>query len=185
MQDFLNTLAADNPRQPDLLQDLDSAQQWMQGARSNLEELSEVFADHAFRLTERDLRDLSLLREDVREAVAAGLAAADRAPSEGPITRSGSVTITLGADGTIYTEPMGRGVELLRSYLLIQLAEAVGRGVAHRLKICPNEHCRTAFFDESKNSSRVWHDVRTCGGMANARAYRERARAQRSQVEKQ
>ena len=34
-----------------------------------------------------------------------------------------------------------------------------------------------AFYDESRNSSRVWHDVKVCGNPVNARASRARRRA--------
>ena len=32
------------------------------------------------------------------------------------------------------------------------------------------------FHDQSKNKSRAWHDVSTCGNKANVRAYRQRQR---------
>jgi predicted RNA-binding Zn ribbon-like protein len=37
--------------------------------------------------------------------------------------------------------------------------------------------CPCAFYDRSRNNSRVWHDVRTCGNVANLRASRARRRA--------
>lgn len=32
-----------------------------------------------------------------------------------------------------------------------------------RLKLCRNPLCHTAFYDLSKNNSKVWHDLATCG----------------------
>ena len=34
-----------------------------------------------------------------------------------------------------------------------------------------------AFYDRSRNNGRVWHDVHTCGNVANLRASRARRRA--------
>ncbi|MGH3359856.1 MAG: CGNR zinc finger domain-containing protein [Nocardioidaceae bacterium] len=44
-----------------------------------------------------------------------------------------------------------------------------------RVKICPADDCRIAFYDESKNHSRQWCSMRVCGNRAKARAHRERA----------
>jgi predicted RNA-binding Zn ribbon-like protein len=46
-----------------------------------------------------------------------------------------------------------------------------------RLKLCRNPECAVAFYDRSKNSSAVWHNVKTCGNAANLRASRARRRA--------
>jgi predicted RNA-binding Zn ribbon-like protein len=34
--------------------------------------------------------------------------------------------------------------------------------------------CSAAFFDRSRNNSRVWHDVNVCGNLANLHAHRAR-----------
>lgn len=46
-----------------------------------------------------------------------------------------------------------------------------------RLKLCANEHCRWAFYDESRNRSRRWCDSAECGNVMKVRAFRERQRA--------
>lgn len=43
-----------------------------------------------------------------------------------------------------------------------------------RLKICPADDCRWAFFDHSRNRSRTWCSMRVCGNREKARAWRER-----------
>ena len=50
------------------------------------------------------------------------------------------------------------------------------RGQWARFKTCPLPPCGVAFYDESRNASRVWHDVKTCGNQANLHAYRARRR---------
>jgi predicted RNA-binding Zn ribbon-like protein len=50
-------------------------------------------------------------------------------------------------------------------------------GAWERLETCPYPPCGIAFYDESKNNSRVWHDVKTCGNRTNLAASRGRRRA--------
>jgi hypothetical protein len=45
-----------------------------------------------------------------------------------------------------------------------------------RVKICPADDCRCAFFDHSRNRSRTWCSMRVCGNRTKARNWRERAR---------
>jgi predicted RNA-binding Zn ribbon-like protein len=43
-----------------------------------------------------------------------------------------------------------------------------------RLKLCPADDCRWAFYDRSRNRSRVWCDMADCGNLAKVRGYRAR-----------
>jgi hypothetical protein len=43
-----------------------------------------------------------------------------------------------------------------------------------RVKICPADDCRWAFYDTSKNHSRQWCSMKVCGNRAKARSHRER-----------
>jgi predicted RNA-binding Zn ribbon-like protein len=57
------------------------------------------------------------------------------------------------------------------------LAAAVVLNVQGRLvrvKICPADGCAWAFYDRSRNSSRVWCSMAECGNRAKTRAFRER-----------
>ena len=47
-----------------------------------------------------------------------------------------------------------------------------------RVKICPADDCRWAFYDTSRNRSRQWCSMEVCGNRAKARAHRARAGAQ-------
>ena len=44
-----------------------------------------------------------------------------------------------------------------------------------RVKICPADDCRWAFYDTSRNRSRQWCSMEVCGNRAKARAHRARA----------
>ncbi|MFB9444749.1 CGNR zinc finger domain-containing protein [Dactylosporangium vinaceum] len=50
-------------------------------------------------------------------------------------------------------------------------------GILGRLKVCTNPSCGAAFYDLSRNSTRVWHDMKTCGNTMNLRASRARRRS--------
>lgn len=44
-----------------------------------------------------------------------------------------------------------------------------------RVKICPADDCRWAFYDRSRNRSRTWCSMRVCGNRQKARTFRQRA----------
>lgn len=45
-----------------------------------------------------------------------------------------------------------------------------------RVRRCANPKCVLLFFDSSKNGTRRWHDMATCGNRAKAAAHHERVR---------
>ena len=65
---------------------------------------------------------------------------------------------------------------LLAAIVLIEAFVAQQRDIWRRFKICRNERCCGAFYDRSRNTSAVWHDVRFCGNAINLRASRARRR---------
>jgi hypothetical protein len=50
-----------------------------------------------------------------------------------------------------------------------------------RFKVCPYHACGVAFYDDTRNNSRVWHDVRICGNRTNLAAARQRRNGWRNQ----
>lgn len=62
---------------------------------------------------------------------------------------------------------------------LAQVGAAVAvtaiRGTWARIKICPADDCRWAFYDASRNRSRSWCSMSVCGNRAKARNHRARA----------
>jgi len=63
---------------------------------------------------------------------------------------------------------------------LTEIHEAQLKDTWRRLKACKNERCQGAFYDRSRNNSGVWHDVHTCGNIANLRASRTRRKQRNS-----
>lgn len=70
--------------------------------------------------------------------------------------------------------PDARGVDGALATLLGIVATSVADGSWERFKACPRDVCRWAFYDNSKNRSGRWCDMKTCGNVEKARAYRER-----------
>ncbi len=65
--------------------------------------------------------------------------------------------------------PASASAEIARSFATL-IAESDWR----RLKVCANESCRWAYFDESRNRSRRWCDSKLCGNVMKVRAFRKR-----------
>lgn len=53
-------------------------------------------------------------------------------------------------------------------------AELLESGPLERLRECPGEHCGWLFLDTSKNRSRTWCSMKTCGNTAKVRRFRKR-----------
>ncbi|HKT58563.1 MAG TPA: ABATE domain-containing protein [Gemmatimonadales bacterium] len=66
--------------------------------------------------------------------------------------------------------------------LLVPLAEAAADLLCHadlsRVRRCAHPACILYFLDGTKNGTRRWCDMRTCGNRANAAAYYRRQRAE-------
>lgn len=56
-------------------------------------------------------------------------------------------------------------------------ADLLASGRLDRVRVCDSETCQWLFLDESRNRSRRWCDMATCGNRAKARRHYERARA--------
>jgi hypothetical protein len=101
----------------------------------------------------------------------AGLRAAAGDPDSDP--EALTVPVRVGLDAA------GRPALLATDALGTIAAAAValtGDGRWDRLKICPADDCRWAFYDRSKNRSRHWCSMAECGGRAKSRAFRARRR---------
>ena len=73
-------------------------------------------------------------------------------------------------------EPQAAGVDGALGRLLAVVAAAIEDGTWRRLKVCPADDCQWAFYDESRNRSATWCDMKVCGNRAKVRGFRERTR---------
>jgi hypothetical protein len=169
VQDFLNTRSIQSYG-ADLLADRDDAQAW---AAQALEQWARDRGTDAPRiaLSTTELRALRTLRSAFESMIGA--------PGDGDPPAPVGATLIPGDDGVVRLTPTGRGWKWLASALWIETFRAQQDGTWPRLKVCRNTECGSAFYDGSRNNSGVWHDVRTCGNVANLRASRQRKRAQR------
>ena len=58
--------------------------------------------------------------------------------------------------------------------ILAEVSGAMSDGTWSRMKACRAEDCRWAFLDTSKNKSRAWCSMESCGNRAKVNAYRQR-----------
>jgi predicted RNA-binding Zn ribbon-like protein len=130
-----------------------------------------------------DLRRALDVREGLRAVLMAnnGLAADEDKLErlERATSRAGlRIQFPRGADPKLVPAPGGVDGAIAR--LLAVVAAAVESGQWERLKACPRESCRWAFYDHSKNRSGRWCRMEACGNIEKARAFRERRRGGRS-----
>ena len=69
------------------------------------------------------------------------------------------------------------------SHIVGTLYDAAREGTLDRIKACADAQCFYAYFDNSKNRSRVWCDMGTCGSRNKVRAFRERQRTAATSAE--
>ena len=167
-QELANTIGvAKSAHGQDLLGDTATAQAWLDTQLAGWTERHDGMAPR-IELTGRSLRQLQQLRDRVRALLRGGADADVNMPAT-------AVELAVTADGSALT-PRGDGLAWLTGAIAIELHLAGLAGQRHRLKVCRSERCGVTFHDQSKNNSRAWHDVSTCGNKANVRAYRERQR---------
>ena len=172
VQELVNTatLHPAPQRFPDLLAGPAAAQEWLDAALARWADATGQAAPR-IAVAHRDLGPLRTVREALRHRILD--------PGTAPGTHaapSGSVAVTSGGAAATYA-PQGTGATAVESLVAVEVLLAQSAGTFTRLKACPGPTCGVAFYDESKNGSRVWHDVRTCGNRHNLRASRARRRS--------
>lgn len=120
------------------------------------------------RIGEADLAPLRRLRESVR-----GLADGDEAVA---VPGAASVSLRFGDDGRVVYGTAATGWRGVAALVSAEILVAQRTGTWERFKACPFPSCGIAFYDQTRNNNRVWHDVRTCGNRTNLGASRQRRR---------
>ena len=87
------------------------------------------------------------------------------------------VKVVLDAGGAATLSAAAHGLEAGLSRLFAIIECASWEGAWTRLKVCPEETCRAAFYDHSRNRSGTWCDMAVCGNRNKARAFRRRRAA--------
>jgi predicted RNA-binding Zn ribbon-like protein len=166
VQDLVNTsLAVHSSSVEDLLGSAAAADAWLDAALASWSARTGQPA-LAGTVTEADLPRLRALRDAVRELVTT------RTTDDDALT---GARVQLRLDGGRVTYGgAGAGSARLAGLVGTELLLAQHAGTWPRLRCCANPRCGTAFYDRSRNASRVWHDTQVCGNAINLRASRAR-----------
>ncbi|MEZ0110993.1 putative RNA-binding Zn ribbon-like protein [Catenulispora sp. EB89] len=177
VQDLVNTATlekyAEHAYPGDLLADLAAANRWLDGALTQWAAANGQTPPPALHLAEADLAPLTRFREAVR-ALAAGQ---DDQPQAAVPLGAANLSLRIDGDGVVRHGTTASGWRGVSALVAGEIMLAQHTGTWSRLKTCRYPVCGVAFYDESRNNSRVWHDVRTCGNRTNLAASRERRRA--------
>jgi predicted RNA-binding Zn ribbon-like protein len=161
---FINTL--DLPDGPDRLATPGEASQWCRD-----EALPPV-------ANQNECDRLRAFREALRDALFANNGEFDAAQAWRelePFARDAQVSIAI-EDCTPVLRPSGTGAGATIAALLAIVYDAVSDGTWHRLRACRKSTCRFAYYDRSKNASRAWCSMTTCGNREKAQRRRQRER---------
>ena len=133
--------------------------------------------DAGARVTKTDLAEAQRVREAIRDVLSAknGVEVdvdAAMAEIDAGARRAG---LEVKFDPTCpRVEPTAGGVRGAIGKILVEVYDAMVDGVWGRMKACRADDCRWAFTDTSKNRSRAWCSMESCGNRAKVRAYRDR-----------
>ncbi|MGN6797284.1 MAG: CGNR zinc finger domain-containing protein [Gaiellaceae bacterium] len=129
------------------------------------------------RVTTADLAEAVRVREALRDLLSAKVGAevdvdSAKAEIDAAARRAG---LELRFDPTCpRVEPTVGGVRGAVGRILVEVYDEMVDGIWERMKACKAEDCRWAFLDTSKNKSRAWCSMESCGNRAKVNAYRQR-----------
>jgi predicted RNA-binding Zn ribbon-like protein len=127
--------------------------------------------------TDEEVTDALAVREAIRELLLANNGVgADTAEASKTLEEAGREA-RLGVrfeNGRPVLAPEGDGARGAIGRLVATVAELAPTGEWKRLKTCRDEHCRVAFYDQSRNRSRAWCSMEVCGNREKARSFRKR-----------
>ena len=129
------------------------------------------------RVTKADLAEAMRVREALRDVLSAKVGIevdldAAKAEIDAAARRAG---LELRFDPTCpRVEPTVGGVRGAIGRILVEVYDEMVDGIWERMKACKADDCRWAFLDTSKNKSRAWCSMESCGNRAKVHAYRQR-----------
>jgi predicted RNA-binding Zn ribbon-like protein len=146
------------------------------------EQLSDWLAERGLlepgaRVTTAELAEAVRVREALRDVLSAKVGievdgGAAKAEIDAAARRAG---LEVRFDPTCpRVEPTARGVRGAVGRILVEVYDEMVDGVWERMKACKADDCRWAFLDTSKNRSRAWCSMESCGNRAKVHAYRRR-----------
>ena len=116
---------------------------------------------------------------DVREALRSVLMSNNGEPADAAAAErldkaaeAADLRVRFEPEGASATRPGKRGVAGALGSILAAVHAAMAEGTWERLKACPADDCKWAFYDRSRNRSRRWCDMEVCGNRAKVRHFR-------------
>ncbi len=125
------------------------------------------------------LERLRNFREALRDVLFANNHEADhRTAWEGlrPFVSSARLDLTIDPERGLGLKPAQEATETAIASLLAVVYEALLDGTWSRLRACRKASCRFAYYDHTKNGSRAWCSMASCGNQAKAQRRRQRER---------
>jgi len=128
-------------------------------------------------VTAAELAEATRVREALRDLLAAKVGLdvdvdAAKAEIDAAARRAG---LELRFDPTCpRVEPTVGGVRGAIGRIIVEVYDEMVDGTWERMKACKADDCRWAFLDTSKNKSRAWCSMESCGNRAKVNAYRQR-----------
>jgi predicted RNA-binding Zn ribbon-like protein len=175
VQELVNT-ALDEPQgAEDQLADQTTANAWLRDALTRWTEATGKPAP-PLSLAEKDLSHVRRLREQLRQATRTQAEHLDPPAAEASVLQAVDIRLHLQPDGQVDYAPKLGGWQGVTAMVAMELLLAATNGSLPRLKSCAGTKCGVAFYDESRNQARVWHDAKVCGNAPNLRASRTRRR---------
>ncbi len=129
-------------------------------------------------VTETDVRRFVHVRAALLSLIAQHMGAPPDARTQRTlesVTRAAPLHVVVASDGSLALAAAGSGVDNALANLVATAYQLSMTGRLERLKACKG--CGWAFYDVTKNKSRVWCDMATCGSRQKARDYRARQAA--------
>lgn len=163
--DFVNTLDIE-----DGVDDIDSPgalRRWV-GRRMGL---------RVSKIDEAEWSSVVEVRESLREVLAVHSSGELRPEALRDLNRAGAgarVRIRWDDDGAVSFAMADAKIGGVVGCIFAAAATSQADGTWDRLKVCPADDCRAAFYDHSKNRSGKWCTMSVCGNRAKTRSYRER-----------
>jgi len=125
-----------------------------------------------------DLARAVALREALRSALGANHSAepvpVDAVAVLNDTAERAALSLALTSASGWVARPRADGVDGALGALLVIVADAMSDGTWPRLKVCVNDTCRWAFYDQSRARSGKWCSMQVCGNRAKQQAWRSR-----------
>jgi predicted RNA-binding Zn ribbon-like protein len=144
------------------------------------------FAEHgldaAHAPSSADVERALVLREALREALAANDDRSDVPTCARDVINASAaranLTVEFTTDRTWRTTSHARGTDGAFGVLLGIVVDAMTDGTWRRLKVCANDVCRWAFYDNSRARTAKWCSMQVCGNRVKQQAWRDRHAAE-------